>query len=157
MKKLPPREVKMKNTPWRNSEEEEELKKDGFCLMAHESNEVHSDSLCYSSSSLDDETLQIEYNKLCKISLEIINKNNHLKTKKELLDNEVFELKEKIKRFENSAHCLNEMLSNRSHLTECDTLNSEVKQVKFTSSAVNIVSDGVVPVDPLERDPASTT
>ncbi|GJW56293.1 RKD1-like protein [Tanacetum coccineum] len=27
------------NTPWRDSEEEEELKKDGFCLMAHESNE----------------------------------------------------------------------------------------------------------------------
>ncbi|GJZ27388.1 hypothetical protein Tco_0571641 [Tanacetum coccineum] len=58
MKKLPPWEVKMKSMPWRDcpkrpqrdqkafiggawsdSEEEEELKKDGIYLMAHESNE----------------------------------------------------------------------------------------------------------------------
>ncbi|GJS88917.1 hypothetical protein Tco_0771553 [Tanacetum coccineum] len=42
---------------WSDSEEEEELKKDKICLMAHESNNVHSDYLYYSNSSLDDETL----------------------------------------------------------------------------------------------------
>ena len=55
--------------------------------MAKESNEVHSDTFYYSNSSLDDETLHIEYNKLYKISLKVINKNKHLKYKNELLDN----------------------------------------------------------------------
>ncbi|GKC03779.1 zf-CCHC domain-containing protein [Tanacetum coccineum] len=49
---------------WSDSEEDEELNKDKICLMAHESNKVHFNSLYYSSSSLDDETLQTEYNKL---------------------------------------------------------------------------------------------
>nr|GEV19055.1 zf-CCHC domain-containing protein/UBN2 domain-containing protein [Tanacetum cinerariifolium] len=84
---------------WSDSEEEEELKKDGICLMTHESNEIHSESLYYSSSSLDDKTPQTEYNKLCKISLKIINKNKLLKTKAKLLENKIFELK-KIKRLE---------------------------------------------------------
>ncbi|GJX14319.1 hypothetical protein Tco_0206077 [Tanacetum coccineum] len=42
---------------WSDSNEED-LKKDEICLMAHESNEVHSDSLYYSGSSLDDETVE---------------------------------------------------------------------------------------------------
>ncbi|GKA82198.1 hypothetical protein Tco_0788946 [Tanacetum coccineum] len=53
----------------KGSDEDENLKKDKICLMAHESNEVHSDTHYYSSSSLDDETWQNEYSKLCKISL----------------------------------------------------------------------------------------
>ncbi|GKA09148.1 zf-CCHC domain-containing protein [Tanacetum coccineum] len=56
---------------WNDSDEDVDLKKDEICLVAHESNEVHSDTLYYSSSSLDDETLQNEYNKLCKISLKL--------------------------------------------------------------------------------------
>ncbi|GKD59998.1 zf-CCHC domain-containing protein, partial [Tanacetum coccineum] len=43
---------------WRDSDDDEDLKKDVISLMAHESNEVHSDTHYYSSSSLDDETLQ---------------------------------------------------------------------------------------------------
>ncbi|GKA59059.1 hypothetical protein Tco_0758372 [Tanacetum coccineum] len=85
---------------WSDTDEDVDLKKDEICLMAHESIEVHSVTLYYSSSFLDDETLQNEYTKLCKISLKVINKNNHLKNKIELLDNEVFELKERLKRLE---------------------------------------------------------
>ncbi|GJV10594.1 hypothetical protein Tco_1352135 [Tanacetum coccineum] len=174
-------------------------------VMAHESNEVHSDSLYYSSSSLDDETLQNRYDKLCKLSFKIINKNKLLKTKKESLDNEVFELKEKIKKlekdkeidigckschelrlkngklkqtqdtfvkqaskftkFENNAHCLNEMLSNQKSFkdkkglgfSECKDSTSKTKQVKFSQSVTTVVSDGTDPANPPERDPASAT
>ena len=65
---------------WSDSEDdEEELKNDEIALMAQESNEVHSDSSC---SSLDDDTLQKEYNKLCELSLKIISKNKFFKNKK---------------------------------------------------------------------------
>ena len=63
--------------------------------MAQDSNEVHSDS---SYSSIDDDTLQQQYNKLFELSLKTINKNKFLKTKKKFLENEVYELKEKAKR-----------------------------------------------------------
>ncbi|GJX02995.1 zf-CCHC domain-containing protein [Tanacetum coccineum] len=43
---------------WRDSDDDEDLKKDVISLMAHESNEVHSDTHYYSSSSLDGKTLQ---------------------------------------------------------------------------------------------------
>jgi tellurite resistance protein len=46
--------------------------------------------------------LQKEYNKLCELSLKIINKNKFLKNKKKFLENEVYELKEKAKRLEKS-------------------------------------------------------
>ena len=79
--------------------DDDEPKNDDIALMAHNSNEVLSDS---SYSSIDDDTLQNEYNKLCELSLKIINKNKFLKTKKEFLENEVYELKEKAKRLEKS-------------------------------------------------------
>ncbi|GKB64586.1 zf-CCHC domain-containing protein [Tanacetum coccineum] len=140
---------------WSDSDENVDLKKDEICLMAHKLNEVHSDTLYYSSSSLDDETLQNEYNKLCKISLKVINKNKHLKTKIKLLDKYVFELKERLKRleknkglneacklcldlrmkneslafilgkFENSSHYLQEMLENQ-------RLRYDIKGLGFT-------------------------
>ncbi|GKC84507.1 hypothetical protein Tco_1140224 [Tanacetum coccineum] len=49
---------------WSDSDEDEDLKKYETHLMAYDSNEVHSDTLYYSSSSLDDESLQNKYNKL---------------------------------------------------------------------------------------------
>ncbi|GJY49640.1 zf-CCHC domain-containing protein [Tanacetum coccineum] len=67
---------------WSESDEEDESKKDEFCIIALDNNEVLSDTPYYSSSSLDSESLQNEYNKLCKISLRIFNKNKHLKEKK---------------------------------------------------------------------------
>ncbi|GJV29266.1 hypothetical protein Tco_1385714 [Tanacetum coccineum] len=74
---------------WSDSEEEDDSKKEEICLMALDNNEVLFDTPYYSSSSLDSESLQNEYNKLCKISLRIINKNKLLKAKNEILDNEV--------------------------------------------------------------------
>ncbi|GJY78376.1 zf-CCHC domain-containing protein [Tanacetum coccineum] len=78
------------------SDSEEDSKKDEICLMALDNNEVLSNTPYYSSSSLDSESLQNEYNKLCKISLRIINKNKHLKAKNELLKNKVCDLGKRI-------------------------------------------------------------
>ncbi|GJW08786.1 hypothetical protein Tco_1571209 [Tanacetum coccineum] len=85
-----------------DSEEEYDSKRDKICLMALDNNEVLFDTLFYSSSSLYSESLQNEYNKLCKISLRIINKNKLLKTKNEILDNEVYDLKKKLEHLEKS-------------------------------------------------------
>ncbi|GKA14867.1 retrovirus-related pol polyprotein from transposon TNT 1-94 [Tanacetum coccineum] len=85
---------------WSDSEGEDDSKKDEICLMALDNNEVLSDTLYYSSSSLVSESLQNEYNKLYKISLRIINKNKLLKTENEILDNKVCELKSRIERLE---------------------------------------------------------
>ncbi|GKB23479.1 zf-CCHC domain-containing protein [Tanacetum coccineum] len=63
------------------------------------SNKVTLNSSYYSdnASSLDNDSMQIEYDSLCEVSLKIINKNKILKTKRDLL-----ELNEKIKKFERS-------------------------------------------------------
>ncbi|GKA13527.1 hypothetical protein Tco_0693173, partial [Tanacetum coccineum] len=58
--------------------------KEEICLMSYE-NKVLSDTPYYSSSSLDNESRQNEYDKVCKVSLRIINKNKYLKAKNELL------------------------------------------------------------------------
>ncbi|GJS00598.1 hypothetical protein Tco_0317106 [Tanacetum coccineum] len=85
---------------WSESDEEDELKRDEICLMAFNNNEVLSDTPYYSSSSLDSESLQNEYNKLCKISLMLINKNKHLKAKNELLNNEACALRKGLDQLE---------------------------------------------------------
>ncbi|GKB28921.1 zf-CCHC domain-containing protein [Tanacetum coccineum] len=118
---------------WSDSDEDEDLKKYEICLMAHHSNELLSDILYYSSSSLDDETLQNEYNKLCKISLRIINKNKRLKTRNEILDNEVFELKEKLKRLEKNKAMSEECKSCIDIRSKNDSLAS--KLAKFENSS----------------------
>ncbi|GKF35252.1 hypothetical protein Tco_0108452 [Tanacetum coccineum] len=51
-------------------------------------------------SSLDNESWQNEYDKLCKISLKIINKNKQLKAKNEVLKKEACELKTKVEQLE---------------------------------------------------------
>ncbi|GKD58233.1 zf-CCHC domain-containing protein, partial [Tanacetum coccineum] len=81
---------------WSDSEED----KDEICLMAHDTNQVLSDTPYYSSSSLDNESWKNEYDKLCKISLRIINKNKHLKAKNESLKKDACELKSKIEQLE---------------------------------------------------------
>ncbi|GJX22286.1 hypothetical protein Tco_0226731 [Tanacetum coccineum] len=48
---------------WSDSEEEDDSKKEKFSLMALDNNKVLSNTLYYSSSSLDSESLQNEYNK----------------------------------------------------------------------------------------------
>ncbi|GJT66990.1 retrovirus-related pol polyprotein from transposon TNT 1-94 [Tanacetum coccineum] len=71
------------------SDSEDDSKKEEICLIALDNNEVLSDTPYYSSSSLDNESWKNEYDKLCKISLRIINKNKQLKAKNEEFDNEV--------------------------------------------------------------------
>ncbi|GJR33631.1 zf-CCHC domain-containing protein [Tanacetum coccineum] len=77
------------------SDSGDDSKKEEICLMAH-SNEVLSDNLYYSSSSLDNESRQDEYDKLCQMSLRIINKNKHLKAKNESLKKTINEHKTKL-------------------------------------------------------------
>ncbi|GJT39253.1 retrovirus-related pol polyprotein from transposon TNT 1-94 [Tanacetum coccineum] len=90
------------------SDSGDDSKKEEICLMAH-SNEVLSYDPYYSSSSLDNESRENEYEKLGQISLRIINKNKHLKTKNVLLKKTINEHKTKLdvleKGKENSSHC----------------------------------------------------
>ncbi|GJR55667.1 zf-CCHC domain-containing protein [Tanacetum coccineum] len=88
---------------WSDRENEADEKiNDETCIMDQSSNEVTIDSSHYSdnASSLDDDSMQIEYDNLCEISLKIINKNKFLKTKRDLLEKENLELNEKIKKIE---------------------------------------------------------
>ncbi|GJT31300.1 hypothetical protein Tco_0911575 [Tanacetum coccineum] len=71
---------------------------------AKSSNEVTLNSSYHSddTSSLDNNSMQIEYDSLCEISLKIINKNKILKTKRDLLEKEILEFNDKIKKLERS-------------------------------------------------------
>ncbi|GJS20496.1 retrovirus-related pol polyprotein from transposon TNT 1-94 [Tanacetum coccineum] len=82
----------------------EDKTNDETCLMAQSSNDVTLNSSYYSdnASSLDNDSMQIEYDSLCEISLKIVNKNKILKTKRDLLEKEILELNEKIKKLERS-------------------------------------------------------
>ncbi|GJT70171.1 hypothetical protein Tco_1029457 [Tanacetum coccineum] len=106
---------------WRDSGDDS--KKEEICLMA-QSNEVQSDTPYYSSSSLDNESRQDEYDKLCKISLRIINKNKHLKAKNESLKRDVCELKSKIEQLERNKEISHECES-------CDKLVIEISSLKL--------------------------
>ncbi|GJY29887.1 zf-CCHC domain-containing protein [Tanacetum coccineum] len=105
------------------SDSGDDSKKEEICLMAH-SNEVLSDNLYYSSSSLDNESRQNEYDKLCQISLRIINKNKHLKAKNESLKKTINEHKTKLdileKGKETSSNC-----------DACNELRLEVNSLKL--------------------------
>ncbi|GKB40935.1 retrovirus-related pol polyprotein from transposon TNT 1-94 [Tanacetum coccineum] len=91
--------------------------------MAHE-NEVLSDIPYYSSSSLDNESRQNEYDKFCKASLRIINKNNHLKAKNELLQRNVDELKNQAKNYYEKKE-----ISNKCDV--CNKLEIEINSLKL--------------------------
>ncbi|GJW46681.1 zf-CCHC domain-containing protein [Tanacetum coccineum] len=111
---------------------------DESCLMAQSSNEVTLNSSYYSDNaySLDNDTMQVEYDSLCEISLKFINKNKTLKTKSDLLEKEVLELNEKIKKLERSKEIdiacksCQELKLENAKLKE-----TQVKFVKFDKSA----------------------
>ncbi|GJT12585.1 hypothetical protein Tco_0859627 [Tanacetum coccineum] len=124
---------------WSDSENDAEDKtNDETCLMAQSSNEVTLNSSHYSdnASSLDNDSMQIEYDSLCEVSLKIINKNKILKTKRDLLEKEILELNEKIKKLERSneieiaCKSCEELKSKSAKLME-----TQVKFVKFDKSA----------------------
>ncbi|GJR74222.1 zf-CCHC domain-containing protein [Tanacetum coccineum] len=88
---------------WSDSgEEDDEKAKDETCLVAQASNEVCSNSSYFSdeNSSIDDFTLDNEYDKLCKMSLRIITKTKQLKAIRNSLENELSELKLKLSTLE---------------------------------------------------------
>ncbi|GJX57600.1 zf-CCHC domain-containing protein [Tanacetum coccineum] len=124
---------------WSDSENDAEDKtNDETCLMAQSSNEVTLNSSYYSdnASSLDNDSMQIDYDSLCEISLKIINKNKILKDKRDLLEKEILELNEKIKKLERSKEIeiacksCEELKSENAKLKE-----TQVKFVKFDKSA----------------------
>ncbi|GJT04059.1 hypothetical protein Tco_0838521 [Tanacetum coccineum] len=124
---------------WSDSENDAKDKtNDKTCLMAQSLNEVTFNSSYYSdnASSLDNDSIQIEYDSLCEIILKIINKNKILKTKRDLLEKEILELNEKIKKLERSKEIkiacksCEELKSENAKLKE-----TQVKFVKFDKSA----------------------
>ncbi|GJU99199.1 hypothetical protein Tco_1328470, partial [Tanacetum coccineum] len=124
---------------WSDSKNDAEDKtNDETCLMAQSSNEVTLNSSYCSdnASSLDNDTMQIESDSLCEISLKIINKNKTLKPKRDILEKEVLELNEKIKKLERSKEIdipcksCQELKLENAKLKE-----TQVKFVKFDKSA----------------------
>ncbi|GJU18952.1 hypothetical protein Tco_1146918 [Tanacetum coccineum] len=108
------------------------------CLMAQSSNEVIPNSYYYSDneSSLDNDTMQIEYDSLCEISLKIINKNKILKTKRDLLEKENLELNGKIKKLERDKEVdIACKLCQELKLENARLKETQVKFVKFDKSA----------------------
>ncbi|GJX18619.1 zf-CCHC domain-containing protein [Tanacetum coccineum] len=88
---------------WSDSDEDEEEKtKDEKCIMAKASNKVLSETEYFSDdqSSLDENDLDSEYSRLCKIGLKVMAKNKTLKQAKIELENEALELKDKLSRLE---------------------------------------------------------
>ncbi|GKB83599.1 hypothetical protein Tco_0950494 [Tanacetum coccineum] len=124
---------------WSDSKNDAEDKTNNeTCLMAQSSNEVTLNSSYYSdnASSLDNDTMQLEDDNLCEISLKMINKNKTLKTKRDLLEKEVLELNEKIKKLEKSKEI--DIASNSCQelkLENAKLQETQVKFVKFDKSA----------------------
>ncbi|GKE38838.1 zf-CCHC domain-containing protein, partial [Tanacetum coccineum] len=85
-----------------NGEEDDENVKNETCLVAQASSEVCSESSYFSdeNSSIDDLVLDNEYDKLCKMSLQIITKNKRLKGARTSLEKEISILKEKVSTLE---------------------------------------------------------
>ncbi|GJW51949.1 zf-CCHC domain-containing protein [Tanacetum coccineum] len=123
---------------WSDSGEEDDDKaKDETCLVAQASNEVCSDSSYFSdeNSSIDDLTLDNEYDKLCKMSLKIITKNKRLKAIRNSLENELSELKLKLSTLEKNKGVDLECTNCQSFKTENEKLKEEaLKLTKFEKS-----------------------
>ncbi|GJW78085.1 zf-CCHC domain-containing protein [Tanacetum coccineum] len=124
---------------WSDSENDAEDKtNDETCLMAQSSNEVTFNSYCYSDNaySLDNDNMQIEYDSLCEISLKIINNNKILKNKRDLLETEILELNEKIRKLERGKEIeIPCKLCDELKLKKAKLKETQVKFVKFDKSA----------------------
>lgn len=119
---------------WSDSDDNEEKKpNDETCLMAQASNEVHSDSFYYSddNSSINDNMLYEEYNKLCEVSSKIITRNKILKTTLHKLEKEIMELKDQVKRLDKQKVCD----------VGCESChNLRVENVQFRKNALKIIN-----------------
>ncbi|GJR97446.1 zf-CCHC domain-containing protein [Tanacetum coccineum] len=118
---------------WSDSGEENDEKiQEETCLVAQAPNEVCFESSYFSdeNSSIDDLALDNEYDKLCKMSLKIINKNKRLKAIRNSLENELRELKDKISILENNKGV-------DLDCAKCHTLKIENEKLKEESSRLN--------------------
>ncbi|GJX62126.1 retrovirus-related pol polyprotein from transposon TNT 1-94 [Tanacetum coccineum] len=118
------------------SDSEDDSKKEEICLMALDDNEVLSDTPYYSSSSLDNESWQNEYDKLCKISLRIINKNKQLKAKNEELKREACELKTRVEQLERNKEISRECESCVNLQTKINLLTLKLASFENSSSSL---------------------
>ncbi|GJU05790.1 hypothetical protein Tco_1122220 [Tanacetum coccineum] len=117
--------------------EDDEKAKDETYLVAQASNEVCSYSSYFSdeNSSIDDLTLDNEYDKLCKMSLKIITKNKQLKAIRNSLENELSELKLKMSTLEKNKGIDLECTNCQSFKSENEKLKEEaLKLTKFEKS-----------------------
>ena len=105
--------------------------------MAQSSNEATLGFSHYSdnASSFDNDSMQNEYDNLCEISLKIINKNKILKTKRELLEKEILELNEKIKKLKKNKVDIGCESCQQLRLENTKLKKNQVKFVKFDKSA----------------------
>ncbi|GKA24416.1 retrovirus-related pol polyprotein from transposon TNT 1-94 [Tanacetum coccineum] len=115
-----------------NGEEDDEKIQDETCIVAQAPNEVCSESSYFSdeNSSINDLALDIEYNKLCKMSLKIINKNKRLKAIRNNLENELRELKDKLSTLEKNKGV-------DIDCAKCRTLKIENEKLKEESTRLN--------------------
>nr|GEU34592.1 transposase (putative), gypsy type [Tanacetum cinerariifolium] len=124
---------------WSDSENEAGDKtNDETCLMDQSSNEVTLYTSHYSdnSSSLDNDSMQNEYYNLCETNLKIINKDKILKTKRELLEKEIFEFNKKIKKLEKNKEVdIGCESYQQLRLKNAKLKENQVKFVKFDKSA----------------------
>ncbi|GJR15688.1 retrovirus-related pol polyprotein from transposon TNT 1-94 [Tanacetum coccineum] len=123
---------------WSDSgEEDDEKTKAETCLVAQASNEVCSDSSYFSdeNSSIDDFTLDNEFDKLCKMSLKIIKKNKQLKVIRNSLESELNELKLKFSTLDKNKGVDLECTNYRSLKIDNEKLKEEaIKLTRFKKS-----------------------
>ncbi|GKA20961.1 hypothetical protein Tco_0700950 [Tanacetum coccineum] len=122
---------------WSDSDDDKEEKtKDEKCLMAKDSNEVLSETEYFSEdqSSIDENDLDSEYSRLCKIGLNVMAKNKTLKHDKIKLENEVLELKNKLIRLEKGKEVNEECKL-------CQDLRFENEKLRKEISRVNQFND----------------
>ncbi|GJR19716.1 retrovirus-related pol polyprotein from transposon TNT 1-94 [Tanacetum coccineum] len=118
---------------WSDSGEEDDEKiQDETCLVAQAPNEVCSESSYFSdeNSSIDNLALDNEYDKLCKMSLKIITKNKRLKSIRNILENELRELKDK-------SSILEKNKGVDLDCVKCHTLKIENEKLKKESTRLN--------------------
>ncbi|GJS78041.1 zf-CCHC domain-containing protein [Tanacetum coccineum] len=122
---------------WSDSDDDEEEKtKDEKCLMAKDSNEVLSETKYFSDnqSSLDENDIDNEYSRLCKLGLKVMAKNKTLKQAKIKLENEVLELKDKLFRLEKGKEVIEECKL-------CHELKFENEELRKDISRLNQLND----------------
>ncbi|GKE07145.1 retrovirus-related pol polyprotein from transposon TNT 1-94 [Tanacetum coccineum] len=132
---------------WSDSgEEDDEKVKDETCLVAQASSEVCSESSYFSDekSSIDDLVLDNKYEKLYKMSLNIITKNKRLKATRNNLEKELSILKEKVSTLEKNegvdfecVKCHMLKIENEKLKKEAITLNKFEKSTHYLNEMIS--------------------